>query len=90
MWSDVVTVFGQFGAFFEELWLHGTAKTSIEIEHFYTSILNFTIVGDEGPQSPQNLSEITGIDNGYKKGNDKYKLGNQYQEHNHVHPRSNV
>ncbi len=39
---------GTGGAFFEELGLHGAAKTSIEIEHFRICILNFTIISDDG------------------------------------------
>ncbi len=58
---------GTGGTFFEELMLHGVSKTSIEIEHFHVCILNFTVVSDEGPQWPQNSSEITGTYNGYKK-----------------------
>ncbi len=32
---------GVVGAFFEELGLHGAAKTSVEIEHFRICISNF-------------------------------------------------
>ncbi len=50
---------GAGGTFFEELGLHGAAKTSIKIENLRISnFINFIIVNDEGPQWPQRLSEI--------------------------------
>ncbi len=67
-WSRyLASAAGAGGTFFEELGLHGAAKTSIKIELFHVCIFNSTIVSDEGPQWPRNLSDVTGTDNGYKK-----------------------